>query len=223
MEAAKKKVEKQDAASFIRDAITRGELQPNERLIENDLSKRIGVNRSLIRLALARLEQEGLVVIEPNRGARVRLISDREAIEIIETRCALELLVVRYAAERATEDDKAELRRVVAEMETLFKSHDLIRYSQTNGQFHRKLLEIAQHQTAVKMLEMLRSQMVRFQYRAILVPDRARKSLAEHKAVLAAIEAGDPDRAERAMRRHLKGVIEGIHDAIDAARAMSEV
>lgn len=221
--AAKKKTEKLDAASFLRDAITRGEYQPNERLIENDLSQRIGVNRSLIRVALARLEQEGLVVIEPNRGARVRLISDREAIEVIETRCALELLIVRYAAERATEEDKEDLRRIVGEMEVLFQSNDLIRYSQTNGQFHRKLLNIAQHETATKMLDMLRSQMVRFQYRAILVPDRARKSLAEHKAVLAAIEASNPGRAEHAMRRHLKGVIHGIHDAIAATRAMSAV
>ncbi|MBN9885875.1 GntR family transcriptional regulator [Salipiger abyssi] len=220
---AKKKAEKLDAASFIRDAITRGDYQPNERLIENDLSKRIGVNRSLIRVALARLEQEGLVVIEPNRGARVRLISDREAIEIVETRCALELLIVRYAAERATEEDKEELRRIVGEMEALFLSDDLIRYSRTNGLFHRKLHEIAQHETATKMLGMLRSQMVRFQYRAILVPDRARKSLAEHKAVFAAVEANSPDRAEHAMRRHLKGVIDGIRDAIAASQAMADV
>lgn len=223
MVATKKKSERLDAASVIRDAITRGEFQPNERLIENDLSQRIGVNRSLIRMALARLEQEGLVVIEPNRGARVRMISDREAIEIVETRCALELLIVRYAAERATDTQKEEVRASIREMETLFQAGDLIRYSQMNAVFHRKLHEIAGHETAVKMLGMLRSQMVRFQYRAILVPDRARKSLAEHKAIFAAVEAGNPDLAERAMRRHLKGVIAGIEDAISATRAMTEV
>lgn len=213
---------KTDATAAIRDAITQGRYLPNERLIENDLSQSIGVNRALIRTAFARLEQEGLVVIEPNRGARVRLISDEEAIEILETRCALELLVVRYAAERASETDIAALETLMSEMERLVEAGDLIRYSQTNGAFHRKLVEISRHETARKMLGTLHSQMVRFQYRAIYVPERAKKSLAEHRAVFAGIKSRNPGLAERAMRRHLKGVIAGIHDAIAATRAMAE-
>ena len=87
-----------DVTARLREAITRGQLMPNERLIEADLARSFAVNRANIRMALAMLDQEGLVVREPNRGARVRLVSDAEAIEIAETRLAIEVMVARRAA-----------------------------------------------------------------------------------------------------------------------------
>ena len=74
-----------DVTARLRAAITRGQLSPNERLIEAELAAGYGVNRAHIRTALAMLDQEGLVVRAPNRGARVRAVSDAEAIEIAET------------------------------------------------------------------------------------------------------------------------------------------
>src|SRR5690349_18090066 len=82
----------------LREAIRRGEFQPNERLIEMDLAHSLGAGRAAVRTALARLEQEGLVQRERYRGARVRLISETEAIEILEARAVLEGLAVRHAA-----------------------------------------------------------------------------------------------------------------------------
>ena len=89
---------RQDAAARLREWITGGRFMPNERLIETDLAEALGVNRANVRMALAMLEQEGLVVRERNRGARVRLVSDAEAIEIAEARQSLEALVARQAA-----------------------------------------------------------------------------------------------------------------------------
>ena len=71
---------------------------PNERLIESDLIDSLGVSRAAVRIILAQLENEGLVVREPNRGARVRMVSEAEAIEITQTRAALESLVAQQAA-----------------------------------------------------------------------------------------------------------------------------
>lgn len=209
-----------DAASYLREGIVKGRFLPNERLIEIELARQIGTNRANVRTALACLEQEGLVVTEPNRGARVRRISDAEAIEILQARAALELLVARFAALRATPADHAAMTAVVSEMRAACEANDLMRYSSVNGQFHRTLQEVARHETASKLLGTLRSQMVRFQYRAIFLPERAEKSLAEHEAILRAVRAGDPDRAERAMRRHLIGVIAGIEEVI--ARSAGE-
>lgn len=203
-----------DAAAYLRDAIVRGQFLPNERLIEIELAELIGTNRANVRTALACLEQEGLVVTEPNRGARVRRISDAEAIEITQARAALELLVVRFAALRATPEDCEALATLVEEMKAVHEANVLMRYSAINGRFHLKLQEIARHETASKLLSTLRSQIVRFQYRAVFLPDRAAKSIAEHEAIMRAVRAGNPDRAERAMRRHLTGVIEGIEQAI---------
>ena len=89
----------------LREAIVTGRLQPNERLIESDLATAMGVSRTVVRTALARLEHEGLVEHERHRGARVRLVDEGEAVEILQTRAVLEGLAARLAAERATRRD----------------------------------------------------------------------------------------------------------------------
>src|SRR4029453_9984594 len=97
-------------ADRLRDDILRGALPPGERLIELQLTERYGVGRAAIRAALAELDSEGLVRREANRGATVRRISVADAIEITQARAALEGLVARLAAERASAAETAELR-----------------------------------------------------------------------------------------------------------------
>src|SRR3981081_3481815 len=74
----------------LREGITAGRFQPNERLVEANLSRMLGAGRTAVRAALVRLDQEGLVTREHNRGARVRLVSEQEALQIEEVRAALE-------------------------------------------------------------------------------------------------------------------------------------
>src|SRR5690242_21175305 len=96
--------------AMLRDAIVSGALQPSQRLVEAELSQTFGLSRAAVRTALVRLEQDGLVTHERHRGAKVRLVSEREAVEITEARAALESLSVRSAALNATKQDVAELR-----------------------------------------------------------------------------------------------------------------
>src|SRR5690242_14604388 len=84
----------------LREAIVRGDIAPEARLVESDLSTAYEMSRGAVRTALIRLEQEGLVTREPHRGARVRKVSDEEAVEILEARAVLEGLAVRKSAER---------------------------------------------------------------------------------------------------------------------------
>ena len=90
-----------DPYEQLRDAIVSGRLQPNERLVEADLTDSLGAGRSAVRTALARLAQEGLIEHTRNRGARVRMIGEVEAVEILEARTVLEALAARRAAEWA--------------------------------------------------------------------------------------------------------------------------
>ena len=92
----------EDGYARLHDAIISGRLQPNERLVEAELIDLLGVGRTAVRTALVRLAQEGLVVHERNRGARVRYVDETEAVEIVLARAALEALAVRQAAEHAT-------------------------------------------------------------------------------------------------------------------------
>jgi DNA-binding GntR family transcriptional regulator len=202
----------------LRNEIVSGRFHPNERLIEADLARRLSAGRSAIRAAFVRLDQEGLVVLEPNRGARVRLVSDREALEIEEVRVVLEQLIVRHAAQRASAVDLRDLRRSIDEMRRRLDEGNPMGYSELNAEFHQRIWRIADHETAARLLANLKSQSLRFQYRTILRPGRTEQSLREHERILEALAARDPNGSEDAMREHLSGVVETLRWAIEAQR-----
>ena len=190
----------------MRADIVAGKLMPNERLVEVDLATSLGVGRAAVRTVLVRLEQEGLVVHEPNRGARVRMVTESEALEITQARSVLEALAARHAAINATAGEVAAMRDILAEMGRCLAADDLLSYSEGNARLHAAVIAAARHDTAARLISGLKAQMVRFQYRTVLVPGRSRHSYAEHTEIVDAIAAHDPDRAEAAMRAHLSHV-----------------
>ena len=203
-----------DVYRQLRDAIVSGRFLPNQRLIEADLVSAYQAGRTSIRSALTRLHQEGLVSREHNRGARVRLISDREAVEIEQVRIALERLMARLAGERASDGDISELEAMVAAMRERVEAGDSIGYSELNARFHQRIWAIADHDIAGNLLATLKSQSIRFQYRTMLRPGRSRESLREHEAIVAAIASRDPDACEAAMAEHLGQVVATLQWAI---------
>jgi DNA-binding GntR family transcriptional regulator len=98
-------------------------------------------------------------------------------------------------------------------MRRLLNNGDLLRASDENAVLHRTLLEVADHPTVMRLISMLKSQLVRFQYRTIMLPGRTERSFEEHSAIVDAVAAGDPDGAEKAMRRHLSHVAEALRGA----------
>ena len=194
----------------LRAAIVRGEIAPDSRLVEADLSTAFAMSRGAVRTALIRLEQDGLVVREPHRGARVRRVSDDEAVEILEARAVLEGLAVRQAAERIDDAGRARLKSCLARQRERFTEGDLLGASDVNAELHATLLELSGHATAVRLIETLSAQSVRYQYRTILIPGRPGASLAEHTAIVDAVLAGQGDEAESAMRRHLLNVAAAV-------------
>jgi len=199
-----------DGYVALREAIVGGSLQPNERLVEARLSSTFGMGRTAVRTALARLEQDGLVERERNRGARVRFVGEREAVEILEARAVLEGLAARHAASNADAADVRRLRGILEDMRRWLEAGDPLAASDENGVLHRTLIEIANHPTVMRQIAMLKSQLVRFQYRTILLPGRSERSFGEHAAIVQAIASGDSEAAERAMRTHLSHVAESL-------------
>ncbi len=205
---------------LLRETIISGKHHPNERLVESELAEKLGVGRSVVRTALARLEQEGLVIRETNRGARVRLISEEEAYEIIEVRVVLEGLAARKAAEKITVQQGDSLRAILEEMRVRHREGDLLGYSDGNARLHRFIIECSGHETVRKLVEMLKAQSVRFQYRTILIPGRPDQSLSEHEAMVEAICSSNPDAAEEAVQFHLRNVAKSLkigHDNLQLA------
>ncbi|MDQ7800457.1 MAG: GntR family transcriptional regulator [Armatimonadota bacterium] len=196
----------------LRRAVLEGRLVPGQRLVETELARMLGVGRAAVRTALARLEQEGVVERSPNRGARVRLLTEEEAVEILEARAALECLAARHAALRARPQDVRELRAILREMAACARRGDSLGYSECNGRFHHVLVRASGHATAQRLLDSLWAQMVRYQYRTVLAPGRLPRSLEEHRAIVDAVAAKDPDAAEARMRAHLQAVLTSLRE-----------
>jgi DNA-binding GntR family transcriptional regulator len=196
-----------DLAERIRAAIVAGELMPNQHLVEAELAKRYRVGRAAVRLALARLEEERLVVREPNKGARVRAISLEEAIEITEVRAGLEVLIAEKAALRAEEEEVRRLEAVLGRMRQAEAARDIAGYSQANRELHQILYAASRHPTAIWMLRTLRAQVVRWQFRIAMVPGRMDVSVAEHAAIVGAVARRDPEGARAAMEAHMASVL----------------
>jgi DNA-binding GntR family transcriptional regulator len=194
----------------LREAIIRGELAPNQRLVEADMSSAFRMPRAAVRTALVRLEHEGLVVREPHRGARVRFVSEQEAVQILQARAALEGLAAREAALRITKASAAEVRAVLTRQKAALGGQDFLGASDVNAELHAKIVDLSGHATAQRLIRSLNSQMVRFQFRTILIPGRPSQSLEEHSAIVEAVTAGEPEKAERAMRRHLTNVAKAL-------------
>jgi DNA-binding GntR family transcriptional regulator len=198
----------------LREAIVRGDIAPEARLVESEISTNFKMSRGAVRTALIRLEEEGLVVREPHRGARVRKVSDAEAVEILQVRAVLEGLAVRLTAERIDDAGATRLRALLERHRELLEGGDLLGASDANADLHAALLELSGHGTARRLIRALNSQTVRYQYRTILIPGRPAASVAEHTAIVEAVVAGRADEAEAAMRSHLFNVAQAVQRAV---------
>jgi DNA-binding GntR family transcriptional regulator len=208
---AQRRLPTDDGYLRLREAIVRGRLAPNQRLVEAEMTSEFGMPRAAVRTALVRLEHEGLVEREPHRGARVRLVSEAEAVEILEARAALEGLAARQAALNLSASGASELREILERQRAALAEQDLLGASDVNAELHAKIVELSGHATAQRLIRALNSQMVRYQFRTILIPGRPAQSIEEHTAIVDALTGGQPEAAERAMRQHLDQVAKALH------------
>jgi DNA-binding GntR family transcriptional regulator len=190
----------------LRRDIVDGVYAPREHLVETDVARELGVSRATVRAVLLRLQQDGLVEIQPNRGARVRSFSPDETAKIMRVREVLEGLAASLAAEQASAAQLAALRAVVEQMEVALAAGDLLSLRGLNGQFHRIVVDAADSPFVDQILGSLQYPLVRYQLMTILVPGRKEDALVEHQAILACLERRDAAGAEGAARQHVAHV-----------------
>ncbi|MEY2801522.1 MAG: hypothetical protein RL513_1107 [Pseudomonadota bacterium] len=184
-------------------AILAGEYAPGSRLTEANVATRMGVSRGPVREAFRMLEEAGLVRTEKNRGVFVRDIPIDEAIEIFDLRAAMDEMVGRQLAERATPAQVKEIRGLVEAMEKAVKSKDARGYHLLNLKFHDRLVEMAGNRKVTTIYRKLIKELSLFRRLNLedgwLLP----VSAGEHREILKAIAAGDAQAAGRAMHQHV--------------------
>ncbi len=172
------------------------------RLDEKRLAASLGVSRTPVREALARLEHEGLVRIVPRRGVYVVRKSKAEIIEMITVWAALESMAARLVCQRASEDELGSLRALFSDFEDGALRFRLNEYSVANLRFHQRIIEMAQSPLILSMAFGLLTHVRAIRGHALGEQDRVERSIADHMHIIEALEARDADLAERLVRDH---------------------
>ncbi len=183
--------------------ILKGSIIPGTRMMEVELAEEMGVSRTPIREAIRKLEKEGLVTIEPRRGAYASMISTEDMVEILEVRQDLEGLAAFFAANRMTDEQMEELREVSSNYNDAVKRgkmEDMIKY---DTRFHHIIVESCRNKILVQMIEQLQELVLRFRYIYYDNFRRAENMPEEHEAIVAAILEGDADKARAAADIHI--------------------
>lgn len=180
------------------------------RLDERQLSEDLGVSRTPIREAMTVLEQEGFVRSVPRRGIFVVRKTKREIIEMITVWAALEGMAARLAADRASATELKGLRELFNAFEREPVSAHMHDYSQANIAFHQAIIRMGGCNLIADMTENLFLHMRAIRAVSIRQENRSQTSMREHMAIIDALEAHDPDLAERLVREHTLGLADHV-------------
>ena len=193
----------QEVAERLRQRIFAHELSPGTWIDEQALAVDYGISRTPLREALKVLASEGLVTLKPRRGCYVTEISEKDLDDIfplmamLEGRCALE------AAGRAKPEDIVRLDAIHNELERFAQTNQIDRFFEANQEFHHQIQEISGNRWLLQMIQDLRKVLKLTRMQSLTIEGRLQQSLIEHRAIMAAIKARDPERAEAAMHEHL--------------------
>lgn len=194
-------------ADILRDSILEGEIEPGERVKEEDIASALGVSRTPVREALLVLAAERLVDLPANRGARprVRVLEDQELATIYDLRMLLEAYAAARAAQRIRPED---VRRLEESCKRLAATpmDELVAVVSENRSFHRIILEIADSERLEMIVDGLLQVPLAYKAEAWAKKSFRKLSLAGHRRIVAALKSGDPEGAAEAMRRHLAEV-----------------
>ena len=190
----------QSAYRRLLEDIRAGTLLPGARLRETELADRLGISRTPVREAIRQLEADGLVTHLPRQGATIRSLDHAEVVELYEMRAVLEGTAARLAARAASDIELAELAALNAELAATPAGPQA---REVNRQFHRSLLDAARNRFLLKSMSALQKTLLILGPTTLADPDRALNAVAEHAAVLAALDARDGAGAEAAMRAHV--------------------
>jgi DNA-binding GntR family transcriptional regulator len=187
---------------------------PGERLMELQLASKLGVSRTPIREAIRMLEQEGLAITIPRKGAIVAGMTEKEMQDVLEIREALEELSVQVACDKISDEEIARLRKNMKNFQRALETGDLKKMAQADVEFHDVIYQATDNQKLINMLNNLREQMYRYRVEYLKNPDNHQQLLDEHEAIYQGILERDKDAVTAMMRRHISNQVDVVKNII---------
>ena len=188
----------------LRDAILTGKLTPGERLMENQLADKLGVSRTPVREALRMLSLENLVELVPRKGAQVLDMSEKDVVNILEVRGALEGLATSLACVKMTKEDLMQLRNLETEFERAIEENDLERIIELDEAFHDMILKSTENDKLTHIYQNLRTQLYRYRMAHLKADSSIPAIVAHHRGILRAIENHDVEEGATVAQGHIK-------------------
>ncbi|MFN7122505.1 MAG: GntR family transcriptional regulator [Hydrogenophaga sp.] len=196
----------EEVAELLRQRIFQRELEPGSWIDELKLAEEYGISRTPLREALKVLAAEGLVTMKVRRGAYVTEVSEKDLADVYHLLALLESDATGVVAERATDAELAELQSLHDALEAAVGERD--RFFALNEQFHMRVLELASNRWREQMVADLRKVMKLNRHNSLLKAGRIEESLAEHRAIVAALAQRDAALAVQRMREHFQSGLE---------------
>jgi DNA-binding GntR family transcriptional regulator len=197
-------------AAHLRKMIVEGELAPGARVPERILCERFGISRTPLREALKALSYEGLLELNPNRGATVTEVSEGAVDEMYPVIGALEALAGRLACANISKQQLADLEDLHAQMLDHFRSGNANEYFRANEQIHEAILQASHNAVLVKTYHDLSRRVRRMRYIARLTPERWQQAVSEHEQMIRALRERDGEGLAKVLQKHLETKLETV-------------
>ena len=198
----------------LREAILKGDLKPGERLMEMQLAEKLGVSRTPIREAIRMLEQEGLAVTIPRRGAEVAKMTEKDMEDVLQIREALEILAVKLAIQKITEEQLQALSECVDAFEGAVTTGDVKKIAQTDIDFHDIIYTAAENPRLVGLLNNLREQIYRYRIEYLKDSRIHPRLMEEHKKIIDGLKRRDVDYVTAMMKEHVDNQADAVRHII---------
>lgn len=198
----------------LREAILRGELKPGERLMELQLAAQLGVSRTPIREAIRMLEQEGLAVTMPRKGAEVAKMTLKGMEDVLEIREALDILACQLACERITDELLVTLEEKKKAFEVSLQTKDVKVIADADISFHDVIYEATGNPKLIALLSNLREQIYRYRVEYLKAVESYPILIKEHDDIYQALVKHDCKDATLAIREHVKNQAIAVKDVI---------
>jgi DNA-binding GntR family transcriptional regulator len=198
----------------LRDLIIGCELRPDAKVPEKELCERFGVSRTPLREALKVLAYEGLVVLQPNRGATVSPLTLSDLEDLFPIYSRLEALAGELACHRCLDSEIAEIRTLHNEMVEQYRQRSRTRHFQLNEAIHTAIHSGARNPTLAAMLSSIASRIRRARVYANVTDERWADAIREHENIIAALEAREGARLAELLRGHMDNAFESIKQAL---------
>lgn len=189
---------------LLKQLITRGTLKPGQKLNEIELGNQLGLSRTPIREAFMRLEHEGLLTIDPGKGALVSHVSKDDLAEIYPIVAALEGLAARIATPNIQSADIQKLRKLNQQLSRVSKSGNAAAYMRLNGELHQIYLDRCTNQRLTNLISSYKDQIYRFRLVSLSMPHRMDEAIEEHHHIIRAFEQKDPVLVQSLLTQHIE-------------------